>query len=239
MAKVFFEKKGSGPALLLLHGWAFDASIWNGVARQLQQYYTIVTADLPGHGRTPYMSPERFFEELLPAIGQNFTVLGWSLGGLYATACANLYSKKVSCLINIASSPCFVAQSDWPGIEENILDRFYQRYNAHPDNTIKDFIALQSRPSTNGDSVQMPKVGANLESGLELLKSWDLRKVIMTLDMPVHYLLGKRDSIVPCSLAQSLRNNYPSVQVQLWRNAAHMPFISEPGKFINYIIGVA
>lgn len=41
---------GSGPPLLLLHGYPQTHEIWHAVAPQLAQKFTVVAADLPGYG---------------------------------------------------------------------------------------------------------------------------------------------------------------------------------------------
>lgn len=43
---------GSGPALLLLHGFPQTKAIWHEVAPALSQYYTVVAADLRGYGQS-------------------------------------------------------------------------------------------------------------------------------------------------------------------------------------------
>lgn len=235
MNSINLRKIGSGPSLLLLHGWAFDANVWKEISPSLSNYYTVYAPDLPGHGDTAMMGYQQFFEQLLSVLPKQFYICGWSLGGLYAIQCAILYPERVLKLINTATSPCFVAKPNWPGIAVSVLERFYHRYRSDSDKTIKEFVALQSRPKKNISNIALPKKGSDLESNLNFLTAWDLRDALKSLKMPVHWLFGRRDSIVPHSLADTLRNHYPAVNVTIWRNAAHMPFISEPENFIQYI----
>ena len=43
---------GSGPVLLLIHGMAGTVENWGAVIGPLSRQYTVVAADLPGHGRS-------------------------------------------------------------------------------------------------------------------------------------------------------------------------------------------
>ena len=43
---------GSGPALLLLHGYPQTHAMWHKVAPRLAEHYTVVAADLRGYGRS-------------------------------------------------------------------------------------------------------------------------------------------------------------------------------------------
>jgi haloacetate dehalogenase len=49
-AEIHFEKGGSGPPLLLLHGYPQTHVMWHRVATELAKLYTVVCADLRGYG---------------------------------------------------------------------------------------------------------------------------------------------------------------------------------------------
>ncbi len=51
-AEIFALVGGSGPPLLLLHGYPQTHLMWNAVAPQLALHYSVVTADLRGYGRS-------------------------------------------------------------------------------------------------------------------------------------------------------------------------------------------
>jgi haloacetate dehalogenase len=48
--KIFARSGGSGPPLLLLHGFAQTNVIWHRVAPALAQHFSLVIPDLPGYG---------------------------------------------------------------------------------------------------------------------------------------------------------------------------------------------
>jgi len=48
--KIFARSGGSGPPLLLLHGFAQTNVIWHRVAPALAEHFSLVIADLPGYG---------------------------------------------------------------------------------------------------------------------------------------------------------------------------------------------
>ena len=47
-----YVQAGSGPVLLLIHGVAGTVENWSAVIGPLSRQYTVVAADLPGHGRS-------------------------------------------------------------------------------------------------------------------------------------------------------------------------------------------
>src|SRR5258706_12313652 len=48
--KIFARAGGSGPPLLLLHGYAQTNVMWHKVAPELARHFSLVIADLPGYG---------------------------------------------------------------------------------------------------------------------------------------------------------------------------------------------
>lgn len=59
-AEIFCRVGGSGPALLLLHGYPQTSAMWHRVAPALAKSYTVVAADLRGYGRSskPASTPD-------------------------------------------------------------------------------------------------------------------------------------------------------------------------------------
>ena len=57
---VFVRSSGSGPPLLLLHGFPETHLMWRDVAPRLTQDFTVVCADLPGYGQSgcPKSTPD-------------------------------------------------------------------------------------------------------------------------------------------------------------------------------------
>ena len=47
------REAGSGPALILVHGYPLDGAMWSGVARTLAARFRVLKPDLPGRGENP------------------------------------------------------------------------------------------------------------------------------------------------------------------------------------------
>lgn len=78
------ESIGTGPDLVLLHGWAMHSGVWNGVRERLARHFRLFLVDLPGHGFSPACEPgtlERVVEMISDILPPSCMVCGWSLGG--------------------------------------------------------------------------------------------------------------------------------------------------------------
>jgi len=90
--QIYYQKLGSGPNLILLHGWMHDVSSFWEVAQELKKDFTVWLIDLPGFGRSS-MYQESYSVSDYAGIVKQFIkqhslkkphLLGHSLGGRVA-----------------------------------------------------------------------------------------------------------------------------------------------------------
>ncbi|KTD21458.1 alpha/beta fold hydrolase [Legionella israelensis] len=228
-----FNRQGRGRTLVFFHGWGFDSRIWHTLLPELTADFEVYCVDLPGFGGTPLMNWLTFKEELLDILPQTFVLLGWSLGGLYATRLSIEAPQRISVLINVAATPRFIKDKQWPGIEKNILDNFYQALCSNPSHTLQEFIKLQNRGLSLFDySLDVPDKNS-LKKGLNVLSEWDLREKLMHFTKPVCFMFGRLDAIVPVKTMCTMKKNYPYFHYIVFKKSAHMPFISHQNEFLE------
>ncbi len=232
-AQVGVSVLGKGYPLVLFHGWGFDSKIWSSLLPQLSEQYQLYLVDLPGFGVTSPMGWSVFKEKILAVLPGAFALAGWSMGGLYATRLAIEAPEHVTHLMNIASSPRFLRDVHWPGIEAAVIEAFYHSLVLHPQQTLSEFMQLQLQ----GQTIPPTAVGGcpsliGLQEGLQLLLHWDLRPSLTMLLMPVCYLFGRLDTIVSRTTMMAMQKCYPHFQYLLFEQSAHAPFLSHPRAFL-------
>ena len=155
MSGLYTEVRGSGPTLVLLHGWGLNLRVWDGLAAALQDRFRIVALDLPGHGRSEWV-PERSsleeqaaqIREAVSSITGSFFLLGWSLGGQIALRLAAARPAGLHRLVLIAATPRLPAAPDWPyGAPPERLSQQAASLRADYQRTVSDFLELQVRGS--------------------------------------------------------------------------------------------
>ncbi len=231
-SRVYLKTCGEGAPLLCLHGWGFDHRIWGDLVARLGHRYQCLLVDLPGMGQTPDMDWESFKKALLQVLPQKCLVLGWSLGGLYATRLAIEAPHRVSKLINVASSPKFLAEDAWPGIEKSVLDDFHQKVQRNPLATMSAFVAMQRTPLDPTLLPEQEPSSLGLLRGVMALGEWDLREALHHLTMPVAYHFGRWDSIVPYSVLSVMKIQYPQFNFYGYPKSGHLPFLSDAEQLI-------
>ena len=249
MSKLWWQTKGEGKIdLVLLHGWGLNAEVWHCIVEELGSQFRLHLVDLPGYGRSQgfgALTLEEMAEVVLAQAPQQAIWLGWSLGGLVASRVALGHPERVRGLITVASSPCFTAHEEWPGIKPDVLAGFQRQLSEDFQRTVERFLALQTlgTETARQDARQlkavvleqpMPEVDV-LNGGLEILKTVDLREEMDKLTVPLLRLYGYLDGLVPRKIAGLLDERYPQSGSVIFPKAAHAPFIPHPAEFCEQI----
>ncbi len=236
------EVYGTGETLVLLHGWAMHSGVWRPFAQRLASNFRVVCVDLPGHGRSDValaLDLPTVAMQLLNELGQVPAYwLGWSMGGLLAIEVARQSPEAVKGLILLASNPCFVRQSDWPGMKLTILKKFAAQLAADSVATIVNFLALQLWGLDEQEALlvalkqrvmecAVPEI-LTLQQGLMLLENTDLRAELSLLTCPILAIFGVKDALVPVSIAAQLSALNTNICSEILASAGHAPFLSHP-----------
>lgn len=233
---LWHETRGSGPDLVLLHGWGLSSDIWSDLADRLAEHYRVTLIDLPGLGRSAPagdMSLEPVVEALLDVAPESAHWVGWSLGGQLALALTERAPERVISLSLISANPCFVARDDWScAMAPEVFGAFVESLADNETKTLQRFAALQTRGSATAreELKQLKAVVAAAEPqalapALMLLES-DLRQALAGLSCPAQLILGAEDQLVPVELASRVRELNPRMSTQLMEQSAHLPFVS-------------
>lgn len=136
-ADIFVRWGGSGPVVLLIHGYAENSDSWAPLAADLMKDHTVVVPDLRGIGKSS--RPEGGYDKktqakdmraVVTGLGYNKTfVVAHDIGNMVAYAYASMYPDKVERLV--------VMDAPIPGIEpwnEILLNPGVWHFNFHgPD----------------------------------------------------------------------------------------------------------
>ena len=234
------------PELVLLHGWGMSSQVWGAFAEALSSSFSLTLIDLPGLGRStsfpvPYTA-DAVVEMLRDQTPERAAWLGWSMGGQIAIGFASKYPGRVTCLMTLASNPCFVQRSDWPyGMDEETHQQFEQSLEANVSKTLQRFIMLQTQGAEAGrDTLKSLKlILKNLDhaaprESLQLLRD-DLRHQLANLTMPVMQLFGEKDLIVPCAVAEACAV-LSGGTIKVYEGAGHLPFYSHQSEVVKDVV---
>ncbi len=249
-ASLHVEIRGTGPDVVLLHGWALHGGMWGPWVDELAQRARLHLVDLPGHGRSPWPVGASTLRDLAravsPHVASGATVLGWSLGGMVALELARSRAGDLAALVLIATTPCFLARDDWPaGMNPGVLDGFAAGLASDYRRTLSNFLALQTWGDENA-SQALRSLRANLDAhgepnpqalaaGLGILRTADLRDELAKITVPSLIIAGEHDRITPVAAGRELASRLPSARFVEVPKAGHAPFLSHPGTVLREV----
>src|SRR3954468_12626719 len=130
---IYYEVHGSGPPLLLTHGYSSTSGMWQGQIAALSRHHTLVLWDMRGHGQSDYPENQTAYSEaltvadiaaLLDAVGAKTAVVGGlSLGGYMSLAFYRSHPERARALLIIDTGPGYKNDQAREGWNANALAR--------------------------------------------------------------------------------------------------------------------
>ncbi len=245
MSGLHVDVAGSGPPLVLLHGWAMHGGVFAPLVERLRDARTLYIVDLPGHGLSRDARVPLSLEACVDAIVAHVPCApwcGWSLGGLVALQAAATRPQHVPALAMLCASPRFVRGADTPGngwkygVSAEIFQEFARGLREDYRGTLDRFVALEAFGSDHAkDEIRALRAdlfargepaAPVLADGLELLETSDLRAALPTLRVPSLWLAGRRDRLVDPRAMREAAAIAPDAEFHLFEHAGHAPFLT-------------
>jgi pimeloyl-ACP methyl ester carboxylesterase len=239
---IHYRVIGNGAAVMLIHGFAEDNSIWNDISAALSENYQLILPDIPGSGGSPAMTKQHSIDDYAAAMLailqeeqlDNVVVIGHSMGGYIALAMAEKKPSAIKALGLFHSS----AYAD----DALKIATRHKAISFLQENGSQAFLKT-SLPGLFADPLQHKKSIDNLLQKAEnysrdtliqyyeaMIKRPDRTDLLVRAKFPVLFVMGFEDKAVPFS--HSLQQSHlPSIShISILRGSAHMGMIEEPAK---------
>ncbi|GAA2139692.1 alpha/beta hydrolase [Kitasatospora kazusensis] len=257
-----FRMAGKGDAVLLVHGIGDSSATWAEVMPGLAQRYRVVAPDLLGHGASDKPRGDyslggyaNGMRDLLSVLGiERVTLVGHSLGGAVAMQFAYQFPERTERLVLVGTGG--VGRQVTPVLKAATLPGADLVLSALRLPTMRTQIGLVVKV------MQWLDMGLGLDAP-DLLRVVDalpdatsrnafirtLRAVVdwrgqvgtmldrcyLTQGMPTMLVWGERDQVVPAVHAGIAHVSMPGSRLELFPEAGHFPFRSDPQRFISVL----
>jgi pimeloyl-ACP methyl ester carboxylesterase len=238
--KVYYEDKGSGDVLLLLHGWGSSHKAFSPIIDELSKYMRVIAPDLLGFGSSDALdSPWRvddyvsFTEKLLNMLNINkLSVLGHSYGGRIIIKLASKPNSSVEfdkiVLVNAAGLRS----------RRSLKTRFRQLCfktgkaiyslpiirSIYPD-AIEE---LRSRYGSSDYKNATPVMRQTLVNSV----NEDLTPLLSRITQPTLLIWGDKDTATPLAHAKIMEKHIADSGLVVFENAGHFSFLDKPYEFM-------
>lgn len=247
-AKIYYSASGRGRALVLLHGFMENRSMWNKFAAVLSKRYRVVCIDLPGHGQSDCLGYVHTMEEMADAVMgvlrrlriRRASMVGHSMGGYVALAFGDRYPDALArlCLFfshAAADSPekkknrrqaiQLVKQNHRSFIRKSFPRLFRHSFRTQYPEIVKAALTLALQTSIQG-----------LVAALEGMRIRPSREIILKFSpWPVYVLAGHRDPVLPIKEIQRQMQLGERTKGFVIHEAGHMGHIETPEKCLQLL----
>jgi pimeloyl-ACP methyl ester carboxylesterase len=242
---LYYEDKGAGQPVVLLHGFCGTHAYWKYVTEELSKYYRVIAIDLRGHGKSAVSEDTFSIEDmandvqlLLAKLQINYAaIIGHSLGGYVALAIAENHENILSGLGLIHSTPV----SDSTEAKQG-RDRASQRIQREGmkgfiDDLTQKLFSPQNAEDFKGEVEFARQLGYQTKvSGavgtLEAMKNREDRQAFLEIfNKPLLLVAGKGDQIIPVEKTFAALGE--NVQKVLLEHSGHMGMLEEPQAVID------
>ena len=254
--RVRFVRKGSGPAIVLLHGFASSIYTWKDVAPVLARDHDVLALDLPGFGQSD-CPPDLSFDEypavllgLLDRLGvSRATLVGNSMGGAVAVAVAAARPDRVErlVLVDAAGFNLEEKQRPWPirvvgsAPVAAVLDRLPLRRLLVGASLrqvfFDDALVTRERIDEYLEPVLRPATPQAIRSLLasRSLHADAFEKLLRKVTAPALILWGREDEWIPLRDAGRFAGALPGSRVVVLDRCGHMPQEERPAEVARLI----
>jgi len=217
---LYYEDLGSGPPVVLIHGWPLNGASWEKqTATLLAAGHRVITYDRRGFGRSSKPSLgynyDTFASDLNAVLSklnlQKVDLVGFSMGTGEVTRYIGKYgSNRVRKAVLIGTlGPYLVKAADNPeGVETSVFDGIKSAIKADRPAFLLDFLHnFYNYDVTGGKLVSEHVVEDNWNVAaqasaigtLKCVDSWveDFRKDILSNDVPTLIMHGDADRVLP------------------------------------------
>lgn len=206
---ISYSDTGKGTAVILLHGFLENQTMWQDLVLELRQKNRVITIDLLGHGKTEclgYMQTMEENAEVVQAVLSKLrirkaVIVGHSMGGYVALAFAELFPEKMKGLV-LLNSTSFEDSPERKINRDRAIKAVKKEYGTFIRLSIANLFSPDNRERLQEaiEKVKTQALRTPLQSIVASLEGMKIRKertfVLHISSYPKMLILGKKDPVL-------------------------------------------
>jgi len=253
--RVRYVRTGSGPPLVLVHGFASSIYTWSETLPALAAGHDVIALDLPGFGGTdtrPTLTADDL-ARVVPAVTDGlglgpYDLAGHSLGGAIAAVTAATRPQQVRRLILIDAAGFNLAAADRPAVLR-VLGMvppavFELLPLARPSTMLglrqvfhDDRLVTRERVDEYLAPMVRPGTAAALRSLLISRDGLDVPAQVARIRQPTLVIWGRDDRWIDVSHAARFVAAIPGARAEVLESCGHMPQEERPADVVRLTLG--
>lgn len=231
-----YEQLGSGPDVLLLHGWGYDLTLLMPLAKSLAASFRVTLADMPGHGLSPepkeaisvFDYAELAFGLLEALSIQSTYLLGHSFGCRLGIILAARHPEKIKRMVLCGAAGVL------PKRGASYYIKVY-RYKIG-----KSFLKVFAKGKLeswqkNKGSEDYQKLSPVMKATFSKIVNQDLTPLLKEIQAPVFLIWGQNDTATPLYMAEVMEQTIPDCAKAVYAGRTHYAFLEESARTLAIV----
>ena len=237
--EIYYEVHGSGPPLLLTHGYSSTSAMWQGQTEALSKRHRLVLWDMRGHGQSDYPDDPRAYSEaltvadmaaLLDEVGATSAIVGGlSLGGYMSLAFYRAHPERVRALLIIDTGPGFK--------KDDAREAWNKRAHETGDRFEREGLAVLKSLSRERSSVSHRDASGLARAARGMLTQRDARviELLRNIKVPSLIVVGADDAPF-LAASDYMSTKIPGARKVVIPAAGHAVNIDAPQAFVDAVL---
>lgn len=248
----YYEDRGQGPTILLVHGWGANRRVWERQVVDLSDQFRVITIDCRGCGNSDAPDHGYKISEIADDIHQviqklelkDVTLVGWSAGGSIVIDYASRYNTgAVTKVVSVGGAvPRYTSTIDFDlGFPQEAVKETVSAMRANRPAVLRgiaegNFYQEVGQPMKDWLFNIFLEQSWYTERTMEDLGQIDLRENLKNISIPVAFFHGQQDTIVPLALSEYSAKEVQGAKLVIFENSSHAPFMEEAVRFNEELI---
>jgi pimeloyl-ACP methyl ester carboxylesterase len=237
--KIHYEIHGSGPTLLLTHGYSSTSAMWRGQIAALSKHHKLVLWDMRGHGQSDYPDDPADYSEahtvadiaaLLDQVGATSAIIGGlSLGGYMSLAFYRAHPERVRALLIVDTGPGFK--------KDDARDAWNKRAYETGARFEREGLAVLQSLSRERSSVSHRNASGLAHAARGMLTQRDARVIesLPAIKVPALVIVGADDTPF-LAASDYMATKIPGAKKTIIPAAGHAVNIDQPQAFLEAVL---
>ncbi len=241
---------GGGVALVLLHGFPFDRSMWRAQSEALGEEFRVVAPDLRGLGETPPGEGELTIEAMAEDVAalldelrlERVVLGGLSMGGYVAFEFVRKFAGRVRALVLADTRAQGDNDEGRRAREENAQRALKDGMVPIVESMLPKLLSSYTR-ERGGEVVERVRammLGTSPEGAAAALRAMAVRRdqteLLPSIRVPTLIVVGDEDAITPRANAEAMRAAIEGARLVVIEGAGHLSNVERPSEFNRALV---
>jgi len=207
--KISYSDSGKGTAVVLLHGFLENSTMWDFYVNDFAKKNRVVSIDLLGHGQTECLGYIHTMEDMADSVhavlhelkNRKAIFVGHSMGGYVSLAFADLYPEYIKGLV-LLNSTTFADDHERKINRNRAIKMAHKEYTSLVQISIANLFSVDNRESltTEIEHVKQEALKTPLQGYIAAQEGMKIRKnneqLLHLTSYPKLLILGKKDGVL-------------------------------------------